>query len=327
MPIRTSHSSARGMHTQRDRGRRKKDHRPGRSKRGAHETGDDQFAIFESWLANEFTNGSETQNKPSQSFGFKEFLQNTANFALAPDEKLRILAIHWEDACVRMDQPKGWNILKRIYRDALKYDPTWGTHYHSMSISARACAFWCGDTEQGEIIFKEARSICREGLAVAPEDALLHLSLGRCEYSLHDTKQALVHFEDALELEPKLMWARLYQAHCLHDLERWPDAVTAYEAVDLSFFKGNTQWRADLMRDQLSECYLQSGSREKALAGFLAVLKRYESNAGMLELPQYLTRAAKGELCDELATRTIALLKKEQWFDLAQSIAASQSSD
>lgn len=328
MPVRRNRSAPRGMNDQRDRGRRKKDHGAGRSKRGNHEIEQDNFTILESWLNDEFVDESGLSVGPSQSFALKPFLQNTANSELEPDEKLRILAIHWEDDCALMDQPKGWNILKRIYREALSYDSTWGTQYHSMSLSARACAGWLKDSDpQREIIYKEARSICREGLAVAPDNAPLHLSIGRCEYGLGNSEQAMFHFEDAIEIDSKLMWAVLYRAHCFHDLEKWADAVVAYEAVDLSFFKGYQQWRADLSRDQLAECYLRNGQREQALAGFLAALKRYESNAGTLENPNYLVRAAKGELRDEIAERTIALLKRDEWFEDAQSVEGSQSSE
>jgi len=159
MPIRNNRSSPRGMNTQKDRGRRKKDHRPGRSKRSAHETGLDQFTIFEKWLADEFLDESGAPIAPSNSFGLKAFLQNTAKFDLAPDEKLRILAIHWEGDCASIAQPKGWNILKRIYREVLKYESTWATHFHSMSLSARACAFWLAkDDPQRAKIYSDART-------------------------------------------------------------------------------------------------------------------------------------------------------------------------
>lgn len=328
MPGRRKRTTARGMDTQRDRGRRKKDHRAGRKKGDNHNFETDSFTVLESWLRSDFVDESGNPHQPSQSFGLKTFLQYTANFDLDPDERLRILAIHWEDECARLAQPKGWNILKRIYQEVLKYDSGWGTHYHSMSLSARTCVSWLeGANPQRAIILNEARSICREGLAVAPSNASLHLSLGRCEYALGDTKQALTHFEDAVDLDAKLMWAVLYRAHCLHDLEQWDDAANAYEDVDLSFFKGYQQWRANLVCEQLAECYLRSGKREKALIGFKAALKRYESNSETLENPDYLIRAAKGELLNEIAVRTIALLKKERFFSEAQSLAGRLTAD
>ena len=322
MPARGNRPNPRGMNDQRDRGRRKKDHRAGQSRRNSHDSEADDFSVFETWLENEFRNETGDRIEPSQSISFKTFLKSAANFDMAPDEKLRILAIHWEDDCMSMDQPRGWNILKRVYQEALKYDSTWGTHYHSMSLSARACAGWLNNSDpQREIIFKEARSICREGLAIVPDNATLHLSIGRCEYDMGNSEVALVHFQDAIGIEPKLMWAILYRAHCLHDLERWADAAEAYEAVDLSYFDRHLQWRADLLRDQLAECYLMSGQREKAMSGFLAVLRHYESNERTLQTPDYLIRAAKGGLRNEIAERTTALLKKEQFFDEAQSVA------
>lgn len=328
MPTRRNHSSPRGMNTQRDRGRRKKDHRTSRSRQGEHDLEQDNFTFFESWLLEEFVDESGAPIEPSQSFGFKSFLQNTAKSELSPDEKLRILAIHWEDECVSMEQPKGWNILKRVYNEAFKYDSTRGTLFHSMSLSARACAYWIDDSyPQRDIIYKEARSLCREGLAIEPKNATIHLSIGRCEYDMGDSEKALIHFKNAIENDAEQMWAVLYQAHCLHDLERWQDASLAYEAVDLSFFNGHLQWRADLMRHQLAECYLRSGKREKALTEFLAILSRHEANEGTFASPDYLVRAAKGELRDDIAPRTIALLKKEQFFDEAQSIEGSKASD
>ena len=111
----------------------------------------------------------------------------------------------------------------------------------------------------------------------------------------------------ALQLDSQNMWAAIYLAHCFHDLERWEEAVAAYEAVDISFFDGIKSWRGVLARDQLAVCRMHAGDLEHALADFEAALHRYETNRGLLFTKQYLEEAANGPLREQLAGRVHAL--------------------
>jgi len=228
----------RGMKVQRDRGRRKKHHKA-QAKRGQH--GQDEgaeFAAFQAWLRDEFRDADGAVIPPSHLFKLTKFLQTCPWFDLSPGDKLRWLAVFWESECMVMEQPQGWNILKRIYQEAIHYDPDYGYNYHSYSLSARRCAVTMPDGSPAQLaLLDDAQSVCRTGLEHDPSCSLLHTSLGRFLYNSDEQASAIPCFQSALKLDPKCMWPALYLAHCYHDLKQWQAAADAYGAVDKSFFQ------------------------------------------------------------------------------------------
>ncbi len=308
----------RGMGDQRDRGRRKKHHKSRMEPdseaiaRSGHADSEEKLIYFDNWLADQYRTEGELTLGPLGSFSLNRFLQASPDVDLAPDEKLRQLAIFLEPDCEVMNQPTGWNILKRIYNEALKYDCKWAFHYHSMSLSVQSCAIFLNDEDPvREQLLTESLQACDRGLSYNPQVGLLHSARGRTMFELHRTEDALEAYEQAIALEPSNMWAALYRAHCLHNLKRWNEAVQAYQAVNISFFDGTKSWRTVLMRDQLAICLLHSGQVDAALAEFENALHRYENNPGLLEFPQYLVEAANGALGNRIGTRVAKLLKSE----------------
>jgi len=236
----------------------------------------------------QFTFGQRSNS--GTTWGFIEIADaarsTTSHAILWNRQKLRQLAIFWEDECAGMDQPGGWNILKRIYSKAIEYDPEYQTNYHSYSLSARTCV-WPLERHSSnwKAILEDARGVCLTGIQKAKLNGMIWMSLGRIEYEFGDSVAALECFEESVEADnEQVMWAYLFRAHCLHDLERWGEAAWAYREVDRSFFDGGLSWRAVLVRDQLAHCLAESGNATEARAMFEKCFQQYEANPGLLEL-------------------------------------------
>jgi len=135
------------------------------------------------------------------------------------------------------------------------------------------------ETSESTRLFGWAKTLLQRARERSPDDDsyLLYLS-GYCEYMDPDgkTEDALEWFSRACVCESPDAWAGLYRAHCLHDLKRWAEAVSAYEAVDLSAFKGPAAWRGEKLREQLGACRLRTGDIIGALADYERVLNIYE---------------------------------------------------
>lgn len=303
----------RGMNDQRDRGRRKKHHKA-RHTASDDSSWDARLQEFCDWLEANYSSDDRPDVAMAQGLSLKRFLQSSPMLDMAPDEKLRQLAIFLEPECEYLPQPKGWNVLRRIYQEAIKYDGQWPYHYHSMSLSLLSCAGGLKNEDSVRLdLLNESLNVFRNGLTAAGENASLYSTLGRTYYELRQLAESLDAYQSAVELEPDHVWATLYKAHCLHDLKRWSEAVSAYEAVNISLFDGPKSWRGVLLRDQLAICRLHSGDESRAAAEFEAALNRYELNPGLLFSPQYLNEAANGVLGDRIGARVDALLKSEGW--------------
>lgn len=313
----------RGMNDQRDRGRRKKDHK---SDQPRHQNrNQNAWDEFELWLCEQFRDSSGNPIQPNESFNLKRFLQNTIQVELSSDEKLRQLAIHWEYKCTLMEQPKGWLILKRIYEEAIRFDPSWHLNYHSLSLSARECAESVEpDSDSWNTLLNDATDACMRGLAIDSSSSLLHLSMGRIHYEKSKFQEAIESFDAALSLDPTQMWAALFRAHSFHDLEAWQKAVSAYQSIDRSFFNGPKSWRAVLIRDQIADCLYHAGRHQESRESFLASIKQYEANRGLLFITRYLELACR-YFPEDCSQRTIALFEREGFYTEAEEIKLATS--
>ena len=307
-----------GKLDQRDRGRRKKHHNRERwtteeelRTRTTPENWDQKLDFFQAWLAKEFPTDNEDLQATLASMSLKQYLQNSPSIDVSPAERLRQLAIHWEPICELMPQPQGWKILERIYREALKFDKQWPLLYHSMSLSIRHCAGWLQSDDPMQVeLLETSLKVCTEGISHSPENALLYTSRGRIHYELGNLDASIEDSAKAVELDGRQMWAMLYLAHALHDLDRFADALEAYESVDVSCFDGAASWRGVLLKDQIASCLLHLGESSRALALFESSINSYEKNPGLLFSPHYLIEAAQGELKQQLNGRVTELLKQ-----------------
>jgi tetratricopeptide (TPR) repeat protein len=298
-----------GLYEQRSRATTR---RRDRGEEPAHSSDPDEQ--FRGWL-NEHLPLSSLQD--IKALDRKRFLQETGNFNVPPGERLRQLAIHAEgEAVLWATQPEGWSILRSIYEYALRFDEpdTWRVQ-HSMAISAlRLLRDRRLEPAVRERVVAQGIEAASRAVELAPEEATTHSILGQWYYELDRLSEALCSFEAGIAADPDYGWPALYRAHTLRDLQRWDEAIQAYDAVPLGFFKGREAFRVDMLKEMRAWCKLQQGDREGALADFLALLTRYETHVGQahnsLSQGHYLVRAAAGPLRDQLHQRTLALVRQ-----------------
>jgi tetratricopeptide (TPR) repeat protein len=237
------------------------------------------------------------------------YLRDTSHIELPPGERLRRLAIELEDEAASAPMPRGFLALARLYDAARELGSAEADT--SLAIAAHACAGW-EDTPSVHSIRVKGTQAARRAIA-ARDDALAHYVLGLFLYGEHALADALASFDATLARDPMLEWARLYRAHCLHDAERWSEAVAAYDAVNPAAFTGPTVWRYDLLREQRAFCRLMAGDREGALADFERLLALYEKEPHRMQPLTLgdLRRAATRELAPELGDRVVALLASD----------------
>jgi tetratricopeptide (TPR) repeat protein len=243
-----------------------------------------------------------------ESLDLTSYLRATASIGLTSTERLRKLAMALEPTMSLSDQPRGWLALERIYAAGVALCPDDADIEISRALTAESCASSARDDAEvrRRMILAGRRAVAR-ALELRPTDPAAHHAQGMLDYSFDDgsIEAALAAFERAIALDPAHGWSRLYRAHCLHDLERWSDAATAYADVDPSFLTGASAWRYDLLREQRAWCLLQAGDRERALAELLALLHRYETQPRLaqFQLLRELTAGAEGSLHAELGER------------------------
>lgn len=240
-----------------------------------------------------------------------EFLRGTPDFEMAPEERLRWLAILLERK-VGGVHPRD---LDRIYAAALELAPRAASVWHSRGIAA--CL--AGDLEQDREAATRAAMPALRWLHAAQEldplnaDILCHI--GQWHYDFGDAQdEAASWFERTIELEPRHHTALLYRAYCLQDAERWTEAIAAYQALPLDAFKGSAAWLVDEILEAQSFCQLRTGDPVAAVDGFRRLLDRLEKEP-MRGLPmklQCLREAAQGPLRLELGERYAAFIRLER---------------
>jgi len=213
------------------------------------------------------------------------FLEQTQGIKATPAQRLRWLAIALEN--VRFEQ--GWESLRAIYQAAGQADPTDPWVLHSWGLSASRWVegkLRIRDVERLEGLADEAERVLHAALELAPKDSRIAHSLGLLYYNRPAPKEdpeayhsrAIDWFTRALEWNPGDVLARLYLAHCFHDLKDWPRAIAEYENVDLDrLARQLPAWRAVKCREQLAHCHAYAGHTAEAVRLFSAFLDDAES--------------------------------------------------
>jgi len=227
-----------------------------------------------------------------------EYLRRTGHFEIPAHERLRHLAILME-----AESGAVLEVVDRVYEAGLRLEPSDHLLWHSRGITTKLAAGLERGAKQERLAARALRWLER-ALELDDTDPHAPYSLGMWHYEFGSGKDvAQQWFERVLELEPEHGWALLYRAHCLHDRERWSEAVAAYEAVPLQTFEGPKMWRVDLLLEQKAYCRLRAGDREGALMDFSRFLERLEKEPHRADmLPLRLAReACEGPLRDELS--------------------------
>lgn len=270
----------------------------------------DPYEHLQAWLQER--RWAQLKVAPLEALDLTAYLRDTARIDLGPTDRLRELAIALESSLLSVDQPRGWLALERIYNFARALDPRDAVLETSRAITAEAASAQVGDRlDLRRRMILSGREAAGRAIEIRPSHAAAHHMLGMLDYSFRDgsIESALACFQRAIAEDPNLGWARLYRAHCLHDLGRWEEAAEAYSEVAPSFLTEHRAWRYDLFREQRAWCLLQAGYRERALAEFVAILHRYELEPKLAQrqLLRELTAAAEGPLQAELSDRLTRL--------------------
>jgi tetratricopeptide (TPR) repeat protein len=198
----------------------------------------------------------------------KRFLQETGNFDVLPSHRLRCLAIHAEWAAACADQPDGWVTLRSIYEQALRFnEPDAWSIYLDVAISAAKIASQAVAAD--ELARRVPERIAADGIAAGSRAVELlseqtemhydyyleggdfkdkapislmraeaHYRLGHCYDATGRQPEALACWEAGVAADPRHGWSALLRADTLKVLQRWEEAVRAYDVVPLDFFKG-----------------------------------------------------------------------------------------
>src|SRR5262249_15318745 len=154
-----------------------------------------------------------------------------------------------------------WPAIRALYERALACADRPALVLHSWGPSARTAEH-----------HDEARDACRRGLALAPGDLDLLEAVGLAYYydDAHGAVGAQPWFGDALARGSDRVMTRLYLAHCLHDQERWVEALAAYQAVDPARLDEETggwqRWRILKWQEQIGLCLARLGRDDEARA-------------------------------------------------------------
>jgi tetratricopeptide (TPR) repeat protein len=251
------------------------------------------------------------------------YLAATDDLPLPPAERLRRLAAFFDDDAVLPWPPLALHQLhERLYGLALRLDPQAALLWSSRSFSATRATDLVRLTESPEAaapIATIALQSARHAVHLDPNLDFAWYCLGR---ALYDTdgplEEARAAFTQAARLDPTDGWTRLYVAHCEHDLSRWDEALSSYEAA-LLLLPDLQPWRRRLYRQQRAWCLLQLGRRADALDAFSAVLGELEAQvhedpeALLWEEIDLLEQAAAGALREALNDRVEALQEAGAW--------------
>ena len=236
---------------------------------------DEPTAVLDTWLKNYSLEDSDLGR-----IDLVDFLVETQHIDIDPEERLHQLAISLELRASSLPGQSGWYALKRIYEYALRLNDRDEHIWLSMGISAQLVA----ENQENEAsklkLYKEKEFATLNALDISPNWAQAYYSLGYLYYFQSRKDEARKEFEQALSCENDHKihsWAQLYIAHCLHDDKQWKKALDAYLLVDLSAFTGETAWRVDVYREQITECTLNMGNKRRAEKMLLEILDRYDA--------------------------------------------------
>lgn len=258
----------------------------------------DPFDAIWSWLEADAGYGDEPREDMLR-LDLDHYLHASGHIELPAEERLRQLAMFVEPSYGAVAP----DALDRIYETAVRLNPEDHVVWHSRGVAAKFVAT-VAEKPQTVARFKKLglRSLHRAWELDATDPAVAY-SLGKWHYQFAAaTEEAAEWFERTLALDPEHGYALLYRAHCLHDQERWDDAVAAYRAVPLGTFTGPKAWLVDVVQEARAYCRLRAGDRSGALAEFEQLLERFDKEPQRAEVLAlvYLRKVCSGPLRREL---------------------------
>ena len=268
----TRHARTSGGPIARSRGKRRGPRDPRALAQAAAQQADQEFnARIEAWL------DRDDRRERLHALDLRAFVQSCPHEGLGPGARLRRLAVYLDERgnTWRETPLQEWEIFARIYDEAERFEPESPDIFHARALTAMRLGWWRKQGERGRArLLQEARAAASRGLALADRDAELHFLLGYIAYMEYPsaTLEALDSCARALELRPEHGLARLYRAHCLHDLERWLKAAEAYAGLEAPQVERPQRWRVELAREQRAFCLWRAGESRRARELFEARL-------------------------------------------------------
>lgn len=116
----------------------------------------------------------------------------------------------------------GWHNAIRYYEEALKLDPEYALAYCGL---ADNYAYMGSAVMPGKEANTKVKEFTQKALALDPDSAEAHMSLGVALVSAYDWRNGLKEFARALELNPNLAFAYELQAWTLNGLGRFDEAI------------------------------------------------------------------------------------------------------
>ncbi|MFK7990774.1 MAG: tetratricopeptide repeat protein [Sandaracinaceae bacterium] len=281
-----------GLIDARDRARKRR-----REHRAPHGLVPDETERLNGWL------DTHLEGQPlsvMERLDLRALLRATVQYDVPAEERLRQLAIAIESRVLFESPMRAWSALDRIYLRALRLGPSELRLHASRAASAFQLSEWAEHAEVAARLRRRAAESLSSALKLAPADGELHYLAGLLRYTARgDLAEALAQFERAVELDPSHAFAWLYRAHCLHDQERFAEAVVAYSEVPQHSFRGVLHWRAVLLVEQRAQCRARSGDLEGARSDFERLLTRYEAEPHLIgDVTQYRHWAIQGPFPD-----------------------------
>ncbi|MCB9793731.1 MAG: CDC27 family protein [Alphaproteobacteria bacterium] len=248
------------------------------------------------------------------------FLHDTRHFDMQADERLRWLGVSLEQ---QGPASRAWPAALRAYRFGLGRSEHPGLLLESIAISAYELAPLLSPEQRADAL-REGQRAAREAIALEPEDPDHRFALGLVLYAERRADAALAAFREGVALGDRGR-CQLYAAHCLHDQERWAEALAAYEAVNLGQLRPGPSWRVDVLKEQRAECRFHAGQPEQARAELDALLARYAQEP---HLAYRGLSAALRRLCEALGepypSRYQALSEAGHAWDMARFLGADE---
>lgn len=233
----------------------------------------DPHDVFEAWLAGSRYAG--VAPGAVARIDLDAFVRDSGEVPLSPAERLRSLGVHLQRRRGPAPPP---HALDRVFEAATRLAPDDARLWYAWGVWAEETSRrWDpdADPERDPRARLAARCFLR-AREVGPEHAFTHYGVGLVRLERGDAQEALACFDRAVELDPSDPLAHLYRAYALWDLERFADAVEAFEAVPLEGLRGKRAWRVDEVLEETARCRLLAGDPKGARRDYERLVERFE---------------------------------------------------
>ncbi len=228
------------------------------------------------WLDTSFS----SMVAPTPRIDLRKYLQETALFELAVQERLRLLAVYLEEGSQEPFDSL-YPLLHPIYLQASAYAPDDGESHRSWTVCWLNLMPLEEDCPARQKTLSVLRQRLGQALALKPGNSRLLEAQGLLLYYLGDTKEAVDHLERCLSIDSSNNSARWHHAFCLHEQARYSQALITYRRVDPSQLPN--EWHRSELQERVAHCLLMSGRKSEALNKLETILSRYESEPHLAE--------------------------------------------